>query len=62
MNPGDLIRYKWAYRSMLPERDAEIFLVLDQIRVEGEQYMRVLGRSELLHFRFNSLFMYEVVE
>ena len=49
----------WEWRSRLWDAS---FLVLDQIRVEGEQYMRVLGRSELLHFRFNSLFMYEVVE
>ena len=62
MKQGDLIRYKVEYRELLPGREGEIFLVLDQIRVEGEQYMRVLGRSELLHFRFNSLFMYEVVE
>ena len=57
-----MIRYSAHYRNILPERDGEYFLVLDQIRVEGEQYMQVLGRGEILHFRFNSLFMYEVVE
>lgn len=62
MIPGALIRYRVEYREMLPHRESEIYLVLDQMRLGGEQYLQVLGRGELLHFRFNSLFMYEEVE
>jgi len=60
--PGALIRYRVEYREMLPHRESEIYLVLDQMRLGSEQYLQVLGRGELLHFRFNSLFMYEEVE
>ena len=62
MIPGTLLRYKGAYRDGIPDRESEIFLVLDQMRLGGEQYLQVLGRGKLLHFRFNSLFMYEEVE
>jgi hypothetical protein len=62
MIPGTLLRYKGAYRDAIPEREREIFLVIDQMRLGGEQYLQVLGRGDLLHFRFNSLFMYEEVE
>ena len=62
MIPGTLLRYKGAYRDAIPERESEVFLVIDSARACGEQYLVVLGRGEELHFRFNSLFMYEEVE
>ena len=62
MSPGTLLRYKGAYRDAIPERESEIFLVIDSARACGVQYLVVLGRGEELHFRFNSLFMYEEVE
>jgi hypothetical protein len=62
MIPGTLLRYKGAYRDAIPERESEIFLVIDTDRAGGEQYLVVLGRGEELHFRYSSLFLYEEAE
>jgi hypothetical protein len=62
MIPGTLLRYKSHYRYAIPERESEVFLVIDSVRASGEQDLVVLGRGEELHFRYSSLFLYEEAE